>query len=60
MGKRQLNTISAATTRSEPHDSWTRDLQLQTVAVDTTRWQSAQHPTLWRSFTHRSRARKFH
>jgi hypothetical protein len=60
MGKRRFATISAAATRSEPQDSWMRDLQLQTVTVDTTRWQSAQPPALWRSFTHRARARKLH
>lgn len=59
MGKRRFASISAAATRPEPQDSWMRELQLQTITVDTARWQSPQQPSLWRAFTPRSRSRKF-
>jgi hypothetical protein len=60
MGKRRLASISAAATRPEPQDSWMRDLQLQTISVDTARWQGTQQLPLWRAFTPRSRVRKLH
>lgn len=58
MGKRRLATISASAARPEPQDSWMRDLQLQTITVDTARWQSTQQPPLWYAFTARVRVRK--
>jgi hypothetical protein len=60
MGKRRFATISAATTRVEPQDSWMRDLQLQTITVDTARWQRAQQPTLWRALAMPPRIRVLH
>lgn len=51
MGKRRFATISAAVTRPEPQNTWMRDLQLRTIAVDTTRWQSTRQPTLWCAFS---------
>jgi hypothetical protein len=60
MGKRRFATISAAATRPEPRDSWMRDLQLQTITVDTARWQGTQQQSLWQAFTPRPRVRKLH
>jgi hypothetical protein len=60
MGKRRFATVSAAATRPEPQDSWMRNLQLQTITVDTARWQSAQQVPLWRAFAPQIRVRKLH
>lgn len=60
MGKRRFATISAAATRPEPQDSWMRDLQLQTITVDTARWQRAQQPTLWHALAMPPRIRVLH
>jgi hypothetical protein len=62
MGKPQFPTLSAgATARTQSQDSWMRDLQLQTVAVDIARWQpGARQAPMWHSFAPRTRIRRFH
>lgn len=62
MGKRQFPTLSAGVTaRTQSQDSWMRDLQLQTVAVDTARWPwGVRQAPMWYTFAPRMRARRFH
>jgi hypothetical protein len=62
MGKPQFPTLSAGVAaRPQAQDSWMRDLQLQTIAVDAARWlPQARQPALWCTFTARSRVRRTH
>lgn len=62
MGKAKLSARAAtSSTRQEPESSWMKDLQLQTVAVDTAQWsQRAYQPVLWHSFQVRARVRRLH
>jgi hypothetical protein len=49
MGKAKSSMLTAGTpSGTEPPDSWMRELRLQTVEVDATRWsQPSQRHRLW-------------
>jgi hypothetical protein len=61
MGKPKFPALSAGTpAQAEFPASWMRDLQLQSIAVDTARWTPQHQPALWHAFKPRARARRLH
>lgn len=61
MGKKIPSLSANATLQREPMDSWMSNLQLQTVALDTSRWsQASQRSSIWRTLKPRVRCVRLH